>query len=105
MTIEQEFFIQVLRDFIKGEKTRTPENVDIERITSYGKKHELSAILYQQTRIPQFLSAYSSTVYSNANRSRMMRELMNTIVVPYFIIKGSVVAELYPIPAVPAHTR
>lgn len=34
MTIEQEFFIQVLRDFIKGEKTRTPENVDIERITS-----------------------------------------------------------------------
>lgn len=62
------------------------------------KKHEVEAIFYYQTKLPEFMKAYSLTLYSNTNREDMIQKLTSTFTFPYFIVKGSSAAELYPVP-------
>ena len=99
-TTEQSFFIKILYDFINKEKTaEIPKNLSMEIIASYGKKHEVQAILYYQTKLPILKEAYYSTLYINTNRADLIQQLKKQFDFPYFIIKGVEIAELYPVKA------
>lgn len=98
MTREQLFFIQILNDFIHGRKSSLPEGLDLGQLQRYGKMHELSGILFYQTNLPQFRSAYSYTLYAYGTRRRLMADLTAALPFPWFFVKGPGVAELYPIP-------
>ncbi len=99
LSVEQEYFIRILRDFINAEKcTKVLKNLDIDYLTEYGKKHEVLAIIYYQTRLPQFLKAYSSAIYINTNREKMLQEIMKEVDFPIFPVKGADIAKLYPEP-------
>ena len=99
-TTEQSFFIKILYDFINKEKTaEIPKNLSMEIIASYGKKHEIQAILYYQTKLPILKEAYYSTLYINTNRADLIQQLKEQFEFPYFIIKGVEIAELYPVKA------
>ncbi len=99
-TTEQSFFIKILYDFINKEKTaEIPKDLNMEIIASYGKKHEVQAILYYQTKLPILKEAYYSTLYINTNRADLIQQLKKQFEFPYFIIKGVEIAELYPVKA------
>jgi len=105
MTSEQRYFIEALSNFVnvkksgcESETTHEAENLNKEVLSSYAKKHEVQAILYYQTKDSNYLSAYSSTLYSNTNRKNMVQKVTDIFDFPYFIVKGSSIAELYPVP-------
>ncbi len=98
MTKEQFFFIQILSDFINGRKSTLPDGLDLAQLQRYGKMHEVSGILFYQTNLPQFRSAYSYTIYAYGTRRRWIADLNAAITFPCFFVKGPEIAELYPVP-------
>ena len=99
LTKEQDLFIKVLSDFInQNGKNEIPQSIDIASLAAYAKKHEVKAILYYQADLPEFLPSYAMTIYSNINRVDMLQELVSAINISYFVLKGGVVSEFYPVP-------
>lgn len=99
MTKEQVFFIQVIRDHLNKDNTFIPDELNWDNIKKYAKQQQLEGIFYSQTKNPAFLSAFSSTAFYSSNRAVLLKNLLKEISTPYFIIKGSEVAQLYPVPA------
>lgn len=97
MSLEQAFFLQILRDFINGLKTKAPDNLDWERIASYAKMHEVGGIVYHQCYgfipvdfEPALEKSYSSAVFYYANREQAMKQVSNALKdVPFFTVKGT----------------
>lgn len=98
MTKEQILFIQILNDFINGEKSNIPDDIDLGKFQYYGKLHEVSGIIYYQTRMKCFHSAFLYSVYAYKNRQEIINELTEQFKFPCFCVKGMEIAELYPVP-------
>ena len=99
LTKEQNFFIKALADFInQNGNNEFPQNIDVASLAVYAKKHEVKAILYCQTRLPEFWSSFVSTVCSNTNNEDMLKKLVTVLNIPYFVLKGSCVSQFYPVP-------
>lgn len=99
LTKEQDFFIKALADFInKIGNSEIPQDIDIESLADYAKKHEVEAILYCQTHLQKFLPSFASAVYSSTNRENMLQKLCSALDISYFVLKGSCVSQFYPVP-------
>ena len=98
MTQGQQFFIQILSDFIHEKKSMIPDELNMDELMRYGKLHEMMGIIYHQTGLPQFQTAFFYTMYTSKNRRRLLDELTAEFDFPWFLVKGTEVAELYPIP-------
>lgn len=108
MTSEQKYFIQILSDHLVGRESCPPEKpVDWEDIVSAAKKHDLAAIVWHQCHkfSPQAEDLYGHCRNSLYNYGRRLKteELIKTAFekagIENFVVKGSLVATLYPIPA------
>jgi len=92
--------LSVLSDFINKRKTT---DIDVsEDIIKYSKIHGLSGIVFYQTKDSRFASAYSKVLSSYANRQRLIKDIKQIFEIEkidYFFVKGPVVAEFYPVPA------
>jgi hypothetical protein len=98
MTKEQLFFIQILNDFINQKSSILLDNLDLDKLKYYAKIHEVSGIVFYQTKLEQFRSDYLFAIYSYTNRQEITKELTDKFDFPWFVVKGLEVAKMYPIP-------
>ena len=108
MTKEQLFFLQVLSDHLNGRKTINVDGLDWNTILYYARRHQVRGIFYAQAKenMPLEISSIFqkemlATFYLQSNRECEMLEInraLNKKKIPFFIIKGPVVGQLYPIP-------
>ena len=99
MTLEQQFFLQILSDHINERETIIPESVDWTVLHEMAKKHQVEAVVYKQTKKTDFSSAYGMAVYNYINRKADLTDLFSSFTGKYFLVKGPVIAEKYPVPA------
>ena len=102
------FFIQILSDHLNGRETKCNDVLDWNIIHDYARKHQVSGIVYTQAkdympaealnvfRWETIATIYNATIRDNdfANVTKALNE--NNI--PYFIVKGPAVADLFPNP-------
>lgn len=108
MTREQLVFIQILSDHLNGRKTEQILDVDWNRIYSYARMHQVSGMIYTQTKCflpPEiknlFLKDTIATICVSESRGEDYESIKNALQsnrIPHFIVKGPEVATLYPIP-------
>ncbi len=99
MTKEKQFFLQVVCDHINGNKTKSHFDLEWDIIKLYAKQQQMEGIFYAQTKNKDFLPAFSAAVCCASNRDELLKNLLPELNMPYFIIKGSEIAEYYPVPA------
>ena len=108
MTKEQSAFIQILSDYLNKVKTEKIYDLDWGILLDYARKHQIIGIIYYQAKelIPNeikdsFRQDAILTYYQYENRDtiyNLIRQKLNTAKIPFFVIKGPVIAELYPNP-------
>lgn len=108
MTKEQKAFLQILADHINGRSTVIEDDLDWVIIHEYARRHQVSGMVYSQcgssipTKVAEvFRRELMATFYYGANRDIELRTIeseLNGENIPFFIVKGPVVAKLYPTP-------
>lgn len=108
MTKEQSFFIRILSDHLNGRETEHVDGLDWAIIHEYALKHQVNGIVYTQVMnfMPEgikntFCHETIATLYYASIRENdfdaVQKELKKEGV-SYFIVKGPVIADLYPNP-------
>ena len=115
MTREQEFFLQVLSDYLNGRATNPPEGLDWPQIAKYAKSHQVEGVFYYQCKeylenceklgdiLDRFSKAYAAATFYYFNNIQAFNELAEIYrreSVDFFAVKGLEVAALYPVPAI-----
>jgi hypothetical protein len=68
-------------------------------IWSIAEKHQLSAIIYYQSKNEQIKTAFASQMFFYTNRKQQINELRERLIgIDYVFVKGMEIAELYPVP-------
>ena len=108
MTREQSFFIQILSDHLNGRETERIDGLDWPIIYQYARKHQVSGIVYTQAKdimpidvLPIFRQDTLATFYYASNRDSDFETIKKELLknnIPFFVVKGPAVAELFPIP-------
>ena len=114
MTNEQTFFLQALADHLAGEKTTVPADLDWNRLLEYAQSQQVGGMLYHQCKdylaaspelaaVNQRLSeVYAAHTFYYLNRMALLEQIEKAFTeaqIPYYIVKGSEIARLYPVPA------
>lgn len=98
MINERLFFIQVLRDYLKGNQTLTDQIVDWKILFDIVKQQQLSAIFYYQTKNRCFLTHYATQLYYSLNQDQIMHEIqecLDKMGIQYVFVKGAVLKKYY----------
>lgn len=109
MTHEQRFLIQVLSDHLNQTETQRCENLDWKQLYTYAKQQQLQGIVFSQCMeiiddpevFQKLEQAYYSQFSVSLNRCAMVEELkaaLNDAEIPFSVVKGHLVMELYPCP-------
>lgn len=108
MTKEQSFFIQILADHLNGRKTRRVDDLDWGIIHQYALNHQVNGIVYTQAKdsMPPeaqntFLQETLATIYCASNRANdfdAVKKGLKELEIPFFVVKGPMIADLYPSP-------
>ena len=108
MTLEQSFFIQILKDHLQGYKTKLDSGINWNTVASYARIHQVEGIVFYQCK--QFLppnvadllnQKFSATLFYYKNRERAAKDIekaFDKASIPFFIVKGMNIAACYPIP-------
>lgn len=109
MTKEQTTFIRILSDHLNKRKTTIPYDLDWDVMLAYARTHQVAGIVYAQAKQSMPLEIMElfrrETIASCCHFSvreeicRTLKRLFSDADIPYFIIKGPVIADLYPDPA------
>lgn len=105
----EQFFFQILSDYLNERKTTLGAEIDWESILRLARIHQIEAILYSQCRemIPASLDetlkrAYHFTLASYMKRQAEMATISSLFVahrISFFVLKGAIVKDYYPQPA------
>lgn len=110
MSNEHNYFITIIADHLNGRETNLPNfEVDWEKLTRISKYHEMSGALYYQCKtfmaseyVEELSRNVSSELFFYVNRIEMEQRIAATFEkekAPCFLVKGTRVAEYYPVPA------
>lgn len=100
MTVEQNYFLELLRNHLHSEKSVYRDNVDWIVVDQIAKAHCMEPIIYAQSRHEGLKNKYDFQIYYYANLKCELKKLHALISdVDYFVFKGISIAELYPVPA------
>lgn len=115
MTNEQQYFLTILSDHLQERATQPPPaDLDWAQVAACAKSHQVEAIVYHQCRdwltgqtepgeVPEQLSrAYAAALFYHANNQAAYSELKALYArekCPFFMVKGLVIAQCYPVPA------
>ena len=97
---EQKFFINTLKDYLLEQSSEVPSNVDWDIIKNFADRHQVTAVLYKQTKEPRFQKAFAYQLfrYTNFNCTiDLFKKALSGY--EYLIVKGAVLANLYQVPA------
>ena len=97
---EQQFFINILKDFLLENYSVLQDDLDWNLIQYYTNIHQVGAIFYRQTKQKIFQNVFSMQIYRYKNYEKevcLFREALKDY--QYLLVKGIIVAELYPIPS------
>ena len=108
MTREQMFFVQMLSDHLNTRRTEPVDDIDWNIIHLYAQRHLVSGIIYAQAKkiLPEtILGAFQqetiATYYNYSYREEDVKTIKHIFTeenIPFFLVKGPVIAEKYPIP-------
>ena len=102
MRSEQEFIIRVLSDHLAGRSSLIPVDQDWQELLTLSEQHQVSGIIYAQCKNPHFRQAYYGAIAGCLKRKEalsLLEKALRDNDVDFFLVKGPVVAEHYPIPA------
>ena len=105
----EQFFFQIMSDYLNGRKTKPVTEVDWELLLRLARIHQIEAILYSQCKemIPVSLAeplkrAYHFTLASYMKRQAEMAKISSLLEahhISFFVLKGAIVKDYYPQPA------
>ena len=106
MTAEQRYFLRVVSDYIKGNKTELDESVDFGRLERIVAAQSVGGIVYAQCKefLPRqnsFEQLFTSTVFRHVNCCEALDEISATFngagidILPF---KGLEIAKYHPVP-------
>ena len=109
MTKDQSFFLQVLRDHLRGVQSCPPEDRDWTAILSWARAHKVGGIFYVQCAamirdpvlLQQFNAAFGAEITHSVNLRadyEELRRLLSANGIPFIPVKGAVLASFYPNP-------
>ena len=108
MTREQKAFIRILSDHLNGRKTEELGDLDWNTLLEYARSHQVTGIIYAQSKAcmpPEVLCAFRHdtfvTCFLQANRQEALDgigRILSEAGIAFFVIKGPLVAEMYPVP-------
>ena len=108
MKKENQFFLNIIKEYIKNEPSTIQDGIDWNTIFGYSKAHQLTAIVYHQCKsvipeeyFPYFDMAAKATLYSNVKRKKLAEDTLTLLRkhgIKCFIVKGFEIAEYYPTP-------
>jgi len=109
MTKEQTAFVQILFDYLNGRKTEEMTDLDWNIMLKYARSHQVTGIIYTQVKkrishdvVNIFRRETLDAFCHYSIREELCGIIQNAFTekgIPYFIIKGPAVAELYPDPS------
>ena len=113
MTLEQSFFLNILRDYLTGIDTQWLDELDKNAVFELAKKHQMLGIAYLQLKnsikerpdcrqlYALLQRGYLATQFYYENRKRAFDEVCSLFRgqgIRFFVVKGFPVAALYPTP-------
>ncbi len=101
LSSKEKIFLNMLSDFLEGNKTVLPENSDINSLSDLARAQECDAILFYQTRLSSSNSSFAAVSYYALNRKFLLKQLHTAFCeknIPYIIFKGTEIAKYYPKP-------
>ncbi|MBP3198778.1 MAG: nucleotidyltransferase family protein [Butyrivibrio sp.] len=102
MKSEQESIIRAMSDHLTGRSTLTPVDLNWEELFMLTEQHQVSGIVYAQCKNPLFQHSYYGAIASYLKRKEalmLLEKALSDNDVNFFLVKGPVVAEYYPVPA------
>ena len=114
MRKEEEFFLQVLADYLNKRTTAVPEHLNWHVLEELGQNHRLSGIIYHQCKnsigrsdLPaevktKWKKRYMFNFFLYSKRLALLNQIDTEFQkesIPYLIFKGTEVARFYPVPA------
>ena len=109
MTKEQAAFIHILSDHLNGRKTEGIMDLDWDVLLDYGRRHQVSGMIYVQAKAfmpPEAMHCFRQETLAAYMRYSDRKEIlarisraMSEAQIPFFLIKGPLVAAHYPEPA------
>ena len=107
MTLEQKFFLTVLKDHLHEKETEKIEGIDYKKLFGISFSHRMTSIVYYQCKdiIPEkYIGKYRSVFFIHlATFSRReeliekIKEAFNNYQIKYAIVKGPFAAKYYPV--------
>ena len=102
MTVEQRFLISVMADHLSSQPSDPPEDLNWQVLCDLSEEHQVSGIVYAQCKNPLFQQAYYASIASYLKRKEalaLLKKALRDNDIDFFLVKGPVVAEYYPMPA------
>lgn len=102
MTLEQHFLIPVLADHLSSRPSKPPNDLNWQKLIDLSEQHQVSGIVYAQCKYPLFQQAYYGAIAGYLKREEalvLLEKALRENGIDFFLVKGPVVAEYYPVPA------
>ena len=102
MIDEQWFLISILADHLQSQSSVSPEGLNWQKLFVLSEQHQVSGIVYAQCKNPFFRHAYFGAIANYLKRKEAMALLevaLRKHDIEYFMVKGPIIAENYPMPA------
>ena len=102
MTIVQQFLISALADHLSARPSEPPEDLNWQVLFDLSEQHQVSGIMYAQCKNSLFQHAYYGAIAAYLKRKEVLELLEKALRdngIDYFIVKGPVIAEYYPVPS------
>lgn len=105
---EKSFFLQILSDYLNSRNSASAEPLNWKTVIEYARIHRVLGIVYTQAKdlIPtedlgEIKKDVAAIVWDQYKKIELLNNVLselNNNHIPYFIIKGPLLAELYPTP-------
>lgn len=97
ITIEQDYVLNILRDFLHEEKTDI-KDVDWEKVYTIANYQQIGAIVYSQTKNKLFEKVYYQQISRAVRMEKQIKKLEEALEgYEHFFLKGACLKELYPV--------
>lgn len=89
-------FIKLLSDYLRNKKSDISLSPELMHLAD---THQLTPILYHQTKDASLRSSYLQAVSAYAKRKTILNQISEALVdIPYYTVKGITVSRYYPVP-------